>query len=59
MCACEVPTEARSVDSLELESQVVMGYLMWVLETEEGFSTRTVNAFNHGAISLAPEPNHF
>lgn len=41
-----VPTEVGVWDSLELELQVVLSYLTWVLGTELGSPGRTVSALN-------------
>lgn len=41
--------------SLKLDSQAVVIHLMWVLETELGFSGRAVYALNHQTIPIAPK----
>ena len=38
--------QKRVLDILELQLQVVVSHLMWVLETKLRSSTRTINALN-------------
>ena len=47
----------RAPDSLELELQVVVSHLMWVLGMESRSSARATHALKHLAISPAPGLN--
>ena len=44
----------RASDLLELELQMVVSYLMWVLGSELRFSARVAGALNYRTISPAP-----
>jgi hypothetical protein len=45
----------KVIDPRELEVQMVVSHLMWVLTTKLGSSGRAVNALNNWVISLAPK----
>lgn len=52
MCVCVCPTGVRrGLDTLELELQVTMNCLMWVLGTELGPSARVASTF---LLSVSP-----
>lgn len=44
----------RLLGSLELELQVFVNHLIWILGTKPGFSARAVNVLKHWAISSVP-----
>lgn len=44
----------RVLDSLELELQVFVNHLVWILGTKPGFSGTEINVLKHWAISLVP-----
>lgn len=46
--------QKRSLDPLELELQMVVSHLMWVLQTEPRSSAEAASAMNNWAISPAP-----
>lgn len=50
---CRDPSQARGVRFLELELQVVVSSLAWMLGTRLKSSARAAFALNHCAISLA------
>lgn len=54
MCAYACGGQQRALDPLEQESQVVLSYPPWVLETELGSLGIAASALNHQVISLAP-----
>jgi hypothetical protein len=47
MCVEAHRDQKMALDSLELESQMVVSHLMWVLWIEPGSSARAANAPNH------------
>ena len=65
MCACVhvyIGADAhralkRAPDSLELELQVVVSHLMWMLGMESGSSARATHGLKHLGISPAPGLN--
>lgn len=46
LSVCAVPAEAKNDNPSELEVEVVMSCLMWVLRTELWFSERPVHVIN-------------
>lgn len=50
----QLPMEARVLYCLELELQVIVSYLTWVLGVELRSSARAVHALTHRDVSLTP-----
>lgn len=46
LCLYEVPTEAKASELLELELQVGVNHMVWVLGAEHRSSERAANTFN-------------
>lgn len=51
--------QKRSLAPLELEFEVVMSCLMYVLRTDASSSARAARGLNHWAISVAPQNDIF
>ena len=52
MCMGASRGQKKLSDPLNLELQVIIGYLMWVLGIELWFSGRVVSVLSHGVISI-------
>lgn len=47
VCTGVFRSHKRALEPSELECQMVVSHLMWVLGTKQWFSTRTVHALKH------------
>lgn len=56
MCVQVTQNQKRELDPWDLELQVVMGYLTWMLGTKPSHSTRAARALNCGCRAISPGP---